>query len=114
MLLCASVNPDAQQVRPSRGDRGVDVYVPIGRGPMIDVYQVKHFPGGLKEQASFPLRWYGKNKLDAHAAAHPEIIDYYLQSGRERLAQRLADVDRCSNSRGPQLRTRRARYSPAS
>jgi hypothetical protein len=43
MLLCAS-NPDAQLIRPSQGDGGIDVLVPVDSDDRhIDVYQVKRF-----------------------------------------------------------------------
>jgi hypothetical protein len=50
MLLCATQHRDADLVRPSRGDRGIDVYVPLDAQPfgMIDVFQVKYFPGKLQ------------------------------------------------------------------
>lgn len=49
VLICAAIHPDAQRVRPARGDRGVDVYVPLDATPhgLIDVYQLKSFTGSL-------------------------------------------------------------------
>src|SRR4051812_4626346 len=45
MLLCRE-NPSAQRVRPSRGDGGIDVFVPDSQGGII-VYQVKAFSSNL-------------------------------------------------------------------
>lgn len=49
VLICAVEHRDAFQYRPGRGDRGIDVKVPVDRaaGGQFDVYQVKHFPGSL-------------------------------------------------------------------
>jgi len=45
MLLCRE-NPSAQRVRPSRGDGGIDIFVPDSHGGII-VYQVKAFSSNL-------------------------------------------------------------------
>src|SRR3954470_2275327 len=44
IMLCRE-NPAATRIRPSKGDRGVDVYVPGEDG--WTVYQVKSFTGRL-------------------------------------------------------------------
>lgn len=37
---------DSIRVRPSQGDGGVDIFIPVGDG-LIDVHQAKHYPGVL-------------------------------------------------------------------
>jgi hypothetical protein len=130
-VLLLRRHPTAQRVRPSRGDRGVDVYVPTGDGWVV--YQIKSFTGALtssqKRQirkswtrfralvderrltiiawhlmrpenptweddafltdlttgAPWPCTWRGLDVCDELAAAYPDVIDYYLRDGKERL-----------------------------
>lgn len=135
MLLC-SENFEATQVRPGRGDGGIDVFVPTapnfsGR----DVYQVKRYaenlnssqqrkirrsldqvvetatkqgwtitswwlvlplnptPGNIawftkmSKELPFKTHWVGLNRIEFLSASHPQVVDYYLRDGRERLQE---------------------------
>ncbi len=53
IMLCRA-NPASIRVRPSRGDKGVDVYVPSGEG--WTVYQVKSFTGSLSPSQKRQIR----------------------------------------------------------
>jgi hypothetical protein len=44
MLMCRE-NPNAERIRPSSGDGGIDVRVPVGTG--FEIYQVKRFAQNL-------------------------------------------------------------------
>lgn len=55
VMLCRA-NPTAIRVRPSRGDRGVDIYVPDGDGDGWTVYQVKSFTGALTPSQKRQIR----------------------------------------------------------
>jgi hypothetical protein len=61
IMLCRD-NPSATRVRPSRGDKGVDVYIPSAGG--WTVYQVKSFTGSLTSSHKRQIR----NSWDAFAA----------------------------------------------
>ncbi len=44
-LLCRE-NPEAMRIKPSRGDGGIDILVPVpGRPGVVEIYQVKSFTG---------------------------------------------------------------------
>lgn len=135
MLLCGE-NFDATQVRPGRGDGGIDVFVPAAADwSRRDVYQVKRYaenltnsqkrkiagsvhqsiktakeenwtisswwlvvplnptPGNLSwftelmKDLPFDAHWVGLNRVELLAAKHPQVIDYYLRDGRERLQE---------------------------
>jgi hypothetical protein len=136
MFVCREF-PDAFRVRPSRGDGGVDVCVPLTAGH-VEIYQVKRFAenldasqksqiieshsriqeyaqtrgwaidkwhlalpldptpentvwlGEVEATANFPCVWRGLATIEAWSAAHPDIVDYYLRDGRDRLAEELA------------------------
>jgi hypothetical protein len=136
MFVCREF-PEAFRVRPSRGDGGIDVCVPLTDGH-VEIYQVKKFTDHLnasqksqiveshnriqdyaqrrgwtigkwhlaipldptpentewleevEASADFPCVWRGLATIEAWAAAHPDIIDYYLRDGRDRLAEELA------------------------
>ena len=140
VLLCRE-HPTATRVKPSRGDGGIDVWVPEGES--ATVYQIKGYTGNIdstrqshiksswttllayaaensitlsawylvtpenptKEQlewfkkltkdVSFPCVWRGLDFVDGLAAKYPEVIDYYLRDGKDRLeatVQRLLSV----------------------
>lgn len=146
MLLCG-VHFDATQVRPGRGDGGIDVFVPTGSDASglssRDVYQVKRYAENLTSSQKrkikqsldkvidtakngswdiagwylvlplnptpsnlewfkkitsdlpFRCRWVGLNRIEKLASHQPQVIDYYLRDGRERLVaqtERLASV----------------------
>lgn len=131
--------PQAQRIRPSKGDGGIDVLVPLPDGRW-EIYQVKGFAKSLNSShktqirnswnrvlkfakgkaniaawhvvrpidpthedrewleeltagEDFPSDWVGLTTIDGWAARYPEVVDYYLGDGRERLEsslQRLA------------------------
>jgi hypothetical protein len=140
VLLCRE-HPAAMRVKPSKGDGGIDVWIP--EGDTAVVYQIKGYTGNIgatrkrhiesswnrllayakenfitlsgwylvtpenptKEQISwfrqltsdvtFPCGWRGLDFVDGLAAKYPEIIDYYLRDGKDRLeetVQRLLSV----------------------
>lgn len=73
VMLCRQF-PFANRIRPSQGDGGIDVMVPVGDG-RVDIYQVKCFTGtvttGQKGQV--------KDSLDRVAAnVNVAIRDWYL------------------------------------
>ncbi|MFC9356440.1 restriction endonuclease [Rhodococcus sp. NPDC057014] len=43
----------------------------------------------LSKDHLFPCRWVGLNRIEALVAKHPQITDYYLRDGRERLQQQM-------------------------
>ena len=137
ILLCRE-NPTATRIKPSRGDAGIDVWVPGVKGP--SVFQIKGYTGNIdatrrghikeswdrlqeylnansislaawylvmpenptKEQlrwfdekltaeAQYPCTWKGLDYIDGLAAKYPDVIDYYLRDGKERLASTLKD-----------------------
>jgi len=64
--LLSNANPESVRVRPSRGDGGVDIFVPIETGE-IDVYQLKYSRRGIPwrrvEESLAPIRsgsWSGR------------------------------------------------------
>jgi hypothetical protein len=52
---------------------------------------------GLTSEAGFPCEWRGLTHVEGLAAAYPDVIDYYLRDGKDRLATlvgQLGDVIR--------------------
>lgn len=143
-LLCRE-NPEAMRIKPSRGDGGIDILVPVpGRPGVVEIYQVKSFTGDggrnltssqkrqiresldrlrtycaetglevvdwylalpmlptnetriwfneLAVEQPFPCHWRGRDYLDVLAARYPEVIDYYLRAGRERLSSAMTSM----------------------
>ncbi|WP_156737779.1 hypothetical protein [Mycobacterium scrofulaceum] len=136
MFVCREF-PDAFRIRPSRGDGGIDVCVPVSPGH-VEIYQVKKFAENLdasqrgqiveshtriqdyastrnwtidkwhltlpldpttentewfeelESSAYFPCVWEGLARVEGWAAAHRDIVDYYLRDGRERLMEEVA------------------------
>ncbi|MFI5954934.1 hypothetical protein [Cryptosporangium sp. NPDC051539] len=135
ILLCRE-NPSAQLIRPTQGDGGIDVLIPIEQDDrFIDVYQVKKFATNLTTDqkgqvksslkrlvsfatdqkyrirnwyatmplsrtndyldwladtatevgATFRCEWRGLAFLEGLASKYPEVIDYYLKDGKDRL-----------------------------
>ena len=126
------------RVRPSRGDRGVDILVPVSTPQLVDVHQVKSFASNLTssqkaqieksydrfrstvvarglqvrtwylvmpldptpenddwfadltKEAPFQCEWSGLDYVDGLASKYPEVIDYYLRDGKERLESAVA------------------------
>lgn len=147
ILLCREY-PSATRIKPSRGDGGIDIWVPSDDS--ADVFQIKGYTGNISstrrrhiesswkrlvsytqqnsipisgwtlvtpenptneqlrwlqeitETAVFPCRWRGLDFVDGLAAKYPEVIDYYLRDGKERLEETIkqllsiADSDRRS------------------
>ncbi len=40
----------------------------------------------------FECDWFGLDRIESLAAAYPDVIDYYLRDGRERLDRSIADL----------------------
>ncbi|HVL07331.1 MAG TPA: hypothetical protein VM388_15185 [Acidimicrobiales bacterium] len=139
-VMLAREHPTARRIRPSQGDRGLDVVVPRPELGGFDVYQVKSFAVNLgsneKRQikksfkrvvahaadsglpitgwylvlpldptpqntewfdelttgSAFPTGWRGLIYVDGLAAKYPDVIDYYLRDGKDRLAAAVADL----------------------
>jgi hypothetical protein len=127
-----------RRLRPSRGDRGIDILVPTDVPGVVNVMQVKKFAanltprqkaqieesydrlrktvkeralrvrtwelvmpldptpendewfGELTRGAPFACVWCGLDYVDGLAAKYPEVIDYYLRDGKERLEAAVA------------------------
>ncbi len=145
VLLCRE-HPTATRVKASRGDGGIDVWVPEGETAVV--YQIKGYTGNIgatrkrhiesswkklhtyteenaivlsawylvtpenptKEQlgwlreltdgATFPCAWRGLDFVDGLAAKYPDVIDYYLRDGKDRLeasVERLLSVAELSS-----------------
>ena len=43
-------------------------------------------------QAPFPCLWFGLDQVESLAAAHPDVIDYYLHDGRDRLESSISNL----------------------
>ena len=139
-ILLARENPEAQRIRPSLGDGGIDVLVPATKPSTFDVYQVKCFSQNLTtsqksqirrsferlvrwsdehdiqvaswyltlplepthenraeltewtEDAPFSCEWRGLAFLEGLASSFPEVIDYYLHDGKDRLQAAVATL----------------------
>lgn len=77
ILLCRE-NPAAARIRPSRGDGGIDILVPLDGRSKVAVYQVKSFnenlTSGQKAQAERSFR-----RLMDYAAGHGlQVAEWYL------------------------------------
>lgn len=46
----------------------------------------------LSSELTFPTTWRGTDYLDSLAAEFPDVIDYYVHGGRERVERQYADV----------------------
>src|SRR5262249_16354536 len=44
----------------------------------------------LTEEATFPCAWRGLDFVDGLAAKYPDVIDYYLRDGKDRLEETVA------------------------
>ena len=47
---------------------------------------------GATKTTPFPCHWLGLDRIESLAAAHPDVIDYYLRDGRGSLDQTIADL----------------------
>lgn len=138
VLLCRRF-PTAQLIRPSRGDGGIDILVPLASGGS-EVYQVKKFHSnltssqkgqitksfnrfmeyreesgldvrawhltlplnptkeniswleGVTRSAAFASDWRGQNFVESLASEFPDVIDYYLHDGADRLATAIKQM----------------------
>jgi hypothetical protein len=137
IFLCRE-NPRAVRPRPSQGDGGIDVLVPLDDSARtVIIYQVKYFHQNLTQgqkrqikesyhrlrryaadkdltiiawyltlplnptnenlewlatftaDAGFPCKWRGLDFLEGVAAKYPEVVDYYLGNGKQRLDQAI-------------------------
>jgi hypothetical protein len=145
IMLCRE-HRTATRVKPSRGDGGIDIWVP--EGDTAIVYQVKSYTGNidpsrlakikkswetlldyaaknsitlsawylvmpenpttgqlewlgeLTKGVGFPCIWRGLEYVDGLAAKYPEVVDYYLRDGKDRLettVQRLLSIGGLKN-----------------
>ena len=132
VLLCRE-HPTATRVKPSKGDGGIDVWVPEHESAIV--YQIKGYTGkidstrkghitkswntvvkyaadnliklsgwylitpenptkellkwfkDLTKNAAYPCVWRGLDFVDGLAAKYPDVIDYYLRDGKDRLQE---------------------------
>jgi hypothetical protein len=56
---------------------------------------------GATAQAGFECHWFGLDQLESLAAGHPDVLDYYLHDGRERLEQSISDLRALVGLAGP-------------
>jgi hypothetical protein len=76
MLLCRE-NPAAKNIRPSRGDGGIDVLVPADDSSFI-VYQVKSFSSNLDASQKGQVERSFYRLLDFAKARGLRVIEWYL------------------------------------
>lgn len=138
-ILLAREHRHSRRIRPSQGDRGVDVRV-RRKADTFNVFQIKRFAANLTqrqknqivgsfetfreyaaeknlkvgswylvlplnptpensdwfdeftEEAPFDCDWLGLDFVEGLAAKYPEVIDYYLRDGKERLEAAISDL----------------------
>lgn len=138
-ILLSREHPSAERIRPSKGDGGIDILLPLQDGT-FRVFQVKKFAENLKSSekrqikksynrlteylaeremrvshwslvtpldrtnenrgwlkaitsdAEFEVDWLGLSYVDGLTAAYPNVIDYYLKDGRDRLEAAVASL----------------------
>jgi hypothetical protein len=61
--------------------------LPLNRSPA----EIKWF-GRLIANAAFHCEWFGLDKIESLAAANPDVLDYYIHDGRERLERSIANL----------------------
>src|SRR6266536_1063495 len=76
MLLCRRHERAARR-RAGRGDRGVDVFVPVDRG-RIDVYQVKRYDRSLTAAQWRKIKESYDRLVEAVAEGHVAVLNWYL------------------------------------
>lgn len=141
-VLLGNRDERALRIRPSQGDGGLDVLVPVARPGYFDCYQVKKFATNLEDSQKrqiveslkrardthndpsnpflietwlltlpldptreqyqwlldeaadanvpFGVEWRGLRFLEGLAADYPQVIDYYLRDGKDRLDGSIA------------------------
>jgi hypothetical protein len=141
-------HPDGTRRRPSQGDHGIDVIVPVDISANVhDIYQIKYFYQTLKRPqrrqieesaarlrdfvqerelqvrtwhltlpldptdgdedwiqglftgASTRTRWKGLTHLEGWAAKYPDVVDYYINGGSERMMERVDSALRLAGLR---------------
>jgi hypothetical protein len=75
IMLCREF-PNAQRIRPSRGDRGIDVLVPGDGG--YEVYQVKSFATNLGPSQKAQIIDSYERLKEAHVAKDINVLAWYL------------------------------------
>ncbi|MEV7081537.1 hypothetical protein AB0N88_23855 [Streptomyces sp. NPDC093516] len=138
-ILISREHPRAERIRPSRGDGGIDILLPLDDGT-FRVFQAKKFTENLttsqkrqikesfdrlvsytssrgmqvanwslvtpldrtKEnlewlesvtsEADFDVDWLGRPYVEGLASKYPEVIDYYLRDGKERLEAAVSSL----------------------
>lgn len=76
IMLCRE-NPNAQRIRPGRGDGGIDVYIPDEQSKWV-VYQVKSFTGALQDSHKRQITKSWNSFLTNVAANHVDVAAWYL------------------------------------
>lgn len=72
VMLCRR-HPAARRIRPSRGDGGLDVVVPVGPGGQVDVDQIKYFSKNLGAGQKRQIH----HSLEAAIATHEDPDSSY-------------------------------------
>lgn len=75
IMLCREF-PNAQRIRPSRGDRGIDVLVPVEGG--VEVYQVKSFATNLGSSQKAQIVESFERLKRAHEAKQVKVVSWHL------------------------------------
>ncbi|MFE0455369.1 hypothetical protein ACFW2D_29710 [Streptomyces sp. NPDC058914] len=158
-ILVSREHPRVERIRPSRGDGGIDILLPVGDGT-FRVFQVKKFTENLDssqkrqikksfnrlveylrgrdmsvsnwslvtpldrtkenlawlstvtEGVSFETDWLGLPYVEGLVSQYPEVIDYYLKDGKERLQVAISDLMKSLNLHAG-LRDSSTGYQPA-
>lgn len=77
VLLCRE-NPAAVRIRPSRGDGGIDVLVPLGDDTGVAVYQVKSFTENLTAKQKAQAERSFHRLVDYAAGRRLRVAEWYL------------------------------------
>jgi hypothetical protein len=77
ILLCRE-NPAAVRVRPSRGDGGIDILVPLDGTATVAVYQVKSFTANLTQGQKAQAERSFRRLMDYAAVRGLRIAEWYL------------------------------------
>ena len=77
ILLCRE-NPAAVRVRPSRGDGGIDILVPLDSADRVAVYQVKSFTSNLTRGQKAQAERSFRRLMDYAAVRGLRVAEWYL------------------------------------
>ena len=77
ILLCRE-NPAAVRVRPSRGDGGIDILVPLDGTATVAVYQVKSFTANLTRGQKAQAERSFRRLMDYAAVRGLRVAEWYL------------------------------------